>query len=84
MWSTIVSSIFSIFEKWFGAKIKKDEIRQEEVKAAQTEEKVKKAERIRDVEIKDEKEKLVSDAQKAKTEEEKKRILDRIRIEVGG
>ncbi len=82
MWAAFANSVLLLITKVLSIFEKKSDQRQKEVEDANTEEKVRRAEIVRDIDIKDEAEKKVSEIDKATDENEKHKILDDIRRHV--
>lgn len=83
MWSTIIATFLSLIDKIFGIVKIKEEVKKKEFEIKNTEEVVKKAEIVIETKTRDEAQKLVREANEAKTTEAKNKILDSIRRRVG-
>lgn len=82
MWSGVVEKVIEFFSSVLGIFQKKQEIRQEEKKEAQSAENVKKAEIIREVEIKDRTEELIKNIKDAESPEQRQKWLEELRKRV--
>lgn len=82
MWNSVVEKALEIFSSILGMFQKKQEIRQEEQKEKQSAENVKKAEIIREVEIKDRTEELIKNIKDAESPEQRQKWLDELRKRV--
>lgn len=82
MWGGIISVLLSIVNSIVGLFVKKQDAKTKAVDDAQTVEKVKAAEVIREVQVKDKSEDLVSKIQHAATPQDKQKALDEIRKKV--
>ena len=84
MWGSIIASFLNLIDKLFGIVKIKEEIKQKEFEVKNTQEVIKKAEIIIETKVRDEAEKLVRQANEAKTKQAKEEMLDRIRRRVSG